>query len=43
MDFELTIERSWSSSTVREFADAELAPVAAEIDRDHHFPRGSHP
>jgi butyryl-CoA dehydrogenase len=38
MDFELTDEQELVRSTVREFADAELAPVAGEIDRDHRFP-----
>src|SRR5450631_738879 len=38
MDFELTDEQELVRSTVREFAEAELAPVAAEIDRDHRFP-----
>jgi len=38
MDFELTDEQELVRSTVREFADAELAPVAAEVDRDHRFP-----
>jgi butyryl-CoA dehydrogenase len=38
MDFELTDEQELVRSTVREFADAELAPAAAEVDRDHRFP-----
>ena len=38
MDFELSDEQELVRNTVREFADAELAPVAAEIDRDHRFP-----
>ena len=38
MDFELTDEQELIRSAVREFADTELAPVAAEIDRDHRFP-----
>ena len=39
MDFELTDEQELIRSAVREFAESELAPVAAEIDRDHRFPR----
>jgi len=38
MDFELTDEQELVRETVREFAEAELAPVAAEVDRDHRFP-----
>jgi butyryl-CoA dehydrogenase len=38
MDFELTDEQELVRETVREFAEAELAPVAGEIDRDHRFP-----
>ena len=38
MDFELTDEQELVRNTVREFADAELAPIAAELDRDHRFP-----
>ena len=38
MDFELTDEQELIREAVREFAESELAPVAAEIDRDHRFP-----
>ncbi len=38
MDFDLTDEQELIRETVREFAKAELAPVAGEIDRDHRFP-----
>ena len=38
MDFELTDEQELVREAVREFAESELAPVAAEIDRDHRFP-----
>ena len=38
MDFELTDEQELIREAVREFADAEVAPIAAEIDRDHRFP-----
>ena len=38
MDFELTDEQELVREAVREFADAEVAPIAAELDRDHRFP-----
>jgi alkylation response protein AidB-like acyl-CoA dehydrogenase len=38
MDFELTDEQELILEAVREFADAEVAPIAAELDRDHAFP-----
>ena len=38
MDFELTDEQELIREAVREFADAEVAPIAAELDRDHRFP-----
>ncbi|MBV9096174.1 MAG: acyl-CoA dehydrogenase family protein, partial [Streptosporangiaceae bacterium] len=38
MDFELTDEQQLTREAVREFADAELVPIAAELDRDHRFP-----
>ncbi len=38
MDFDLTDEQELIRETVREFAEAEIAPVAAELDRDHRFP-----
>jgi butyryl-CoA dehydrogenase len=38
MDFELTDEQELIREAVREFADTEVAPIAAEIDRDHRFP-----
>jgi butyryl-CoA dehydrogenase len=38
MDFELTDDQQLIRDAVREFADAELAPIAAELDRDHRFP-----
>ncbi len=38
MDFELTDEQELIREAVREFADAEVAPIAAEVDRDHRFP-----
>lgn len=39
MDFELTDEQQLVRDAVREFAATEVAPIAAEIDRDHRFPR----
>jgi butyryl-CoA dehydrogenase len=38
MDFELTDEQQLIQDAVREFAAAEVAPIAAELDRDHRFP-----
>ena len=38
MDFELTDEQELIREAVREFAETEVAPIAAEIDRDHRFP-----
>ena len=38
MDFELTDEQELIREAVREFADAEVAPIAAELDRNHRFP-----
>ena len=38
MDFELTDEQELIREAVREFADTEVAPIAAELDRDHRFP-----
>ncbi len=38
MDFELTDEQELIRNTVREFAEAELAPVAGEVDQNHRFP-----
>ena len=38
MDFELTDEQQLIRDAVREFAEAELTPIAAELDRDHRFP-----
>ena len=38
MDFELTDEQQLIRDAVREFAEAELVPIAAELDRDHRFP-----
>lgn len=38
MKFELTEIQGLIQSTVREFAQTAVAPIAAEIDRDHRFP-----
>jgi butyryl-CoA dehydrogenase len=36
--FELSAEHEQFRRTVRDFADKEIAPKAAEWDREHHFP-----
>jgi short/branched chain acyl-CoA dehydrogenase len=38
VDFELTGEQRLLRDTVREFARAEIAPVAADLDREKRFP-----
>src|SRR5215210_6099575 len=38
MTFELSREHEEFRRSVREFAEAEIAPYAAQWDRDHHFP-----
>jgi butyryl-CoA dehydrogenase len=38
VDFELTDEQQLIREAVKEFAESELAPIAAELDRDHRFP-----
>jgi short-chain 2-methylacyl-CoA dehydrogenase len=38
MDFELSDDNRLLRSTVREFAEQEIAPVAEELDREHRFP-----
>ncbi len=38
MDFELSDEQLLIREMVRDFAAAEVAPIAAEIDRNHRFP-----
>jgi butyryl-CoA dehydrogenase len=38
MSFELSPEHEQFRRSVREFAQAEIAPHAAQWDRDHHFP-----
>src|SRR5688572_28410180 len=38
MSFELSPEHEQFRRSVRDFAQAEIAPCAAQWDRDHHFP-----
>ncbi|WP_341923838.1 acyl-CoA dehydrogenase family protein [Nocardioides psychrotolerans] len=38
MSFDLSREHEEFRRSVREFAEAEIAPYAAQWDRDHHFP-----
>ena len=38
MNFDLSDEHQLLRSTVREFATERVAPVAAELDREHRFP-----
>ena len=38
MTFELSREHEEFRRSVREFAEAEIAPHAAQWDKDHHFP-----
>jgi alkylation response protein AidB-like acyl-CoA dehydrogenase len=39
MDFELSPEQKEIQALTRDFVQAEIAPHAAEWDREHHFPR----
>ncbi len=38
MNYDLTQEQQLVRDTVREFAESRIAPVAAELDREHRFP-----
>jgi len=38
LNFDLTQEQQLVRDTVREFAVSQIAPVAAELDREHRFP-----
>ncbi len=38
MNFDLSPEHELIRNTVRDFAEAKVAPVAAELDREHRFP-----
>jgi short/branched chain acyl-CoA dehydrogenase len=40
VDFDLSEEHELLRSTVREFAERRIAPVAEELDREHRFPYG---
>jgi short/branched chain acyl-CoA dehydrogenase len=40
VNFDLSPEHELVRSTVREFAEQRVAPVAAELDREHRFPYG---
>ena len=39
MQFDLTDDQRQIQALTRDFADAEIAPHAADWDRGHHFPR----
>src|SRR6266852_6512432 len=39
MDFDLTAEQKLVRNMVREFAEKEIIPKAAGIDKEHRFPR----
>lgn len=39
MNFNLTEDQIAFADTARQFAEAELAPFAAQWDKDHHFPK----
>jgi alkylation response protein AidB-like acyl-CoA dehydrogenase len=38
LNFDLTKEQQLVRDTVRDFAESRIAPVAAELDREHRFP-----
>ena len=38
MNFQLTKEQEFVRKMVREFAETEVEPIAAEIDKEHRFP-----
>jgi len=38
VNYDLSPEHELVRSTVREFAEQRVAPVAAELDREHRFP-----
>jgi short/branched chain acyl-CoA dehydrogenase len=38
LNFDLTQEQQLVRDTVREFAESRIAPIAAELDREHRFP-----
>ena len=39
MDFDFTEDQSLIKNMVREFAESEIKPIAAEIDRTHRYPQ----
>ena len=39
MNFELTKRQEFVRKLVRRFVENEVAPIAAEIDQEHRFPR----
>ena len=43
MDFSMTKEHEFVRKMVREFAEAEIEPIAADIDKEHRFPDESIP
>ena len=38
MNFQLTKEQEFVRKMVREFAETEVEPLAADIDKEHRFP-----
>ena len=38
MNFQLTKEQEFVRKMVREFAETEVEPIAADIDKEHRFP-----
>ncbi|MDR0283324.1 MAG: acyl-CoA dehydrogenase [Propionibacteriaceae bacterium] len=43
MPFQLSDEQQLTQSSVREFAEAEVLPIAVEVDRNHRFPEETVP
>jgi alkylation response protein AidB-like acyl-CoA dehydrogenase len=37
--FDLSEEENFACDTAKAFAEKEVAPLAAKIDREHYFPR----
>jgi len=38
MNFEMTDDQKAFADTAKQFAENEMAPFAAQWDKDHHFP-----
>ena len=38
MDFQLSKEQEFVRKMVREFAETEVEPIAADVDKEHRFP-----